>query len=117
MTRIQRLFRHHIRTPSNPSGRIRREVCFFEHRVKTGKAVPSSGKCWYSDRKDNERVAEAHHIDYAHPFKVVWLCFHHHRKLERGKVKLRKRMVWDYTSLIDGIAKFGNRVSKEEVPF
>lgn len=105
--RIQRRFRHHVRTPHNPRGRIYRERCAFAGRGK--------GECWaHVLTPEGVPVAEAHHVEYASPWKVVWLCTSHHRKVERKTVRLRKRDVWDYTSLIEPIGKPGLRV---DAPF
>jgi hypothetical protein len=86
-TAVARLFRAHVDTPSNRlrgrSCRIHREACAF-HPGVTG---------------------EAHHVDYARPFLVAWLCARCHRRVDHGGVKLLKKHVWDYTSLIDGVAK------------
>ncbi len=54
-------------------------------------------------------VGEAHHVDYERPFLVAWLCQSCHRKVDHGGLRLYKKYVWDYTSLIDGIAKLGLR--------
>jgi hypothetical protein len=77
--RVARRFRHHIRTPRNPKGRIHREACQF---------------C------PNPRPAQAHHVDYSEPYKVVWCCDCCHRDIEAGAIKVLKKHVWDYTSLI-----------------
>lgn len=78
--RVARRFRHHVRTKRNPRGRIRREPC----------QVDGCG----------EEKSEAHHIDYSKPFVVVWLCFTHHRHVERKKLRIKKRWIWDYSSLL-----------------
>lgn len=101
-TRVQRRFRHHLRGPNNPSGRIHREPCAFEGL--------KHGRCWYAQRAHGELIAEAHHLDYEQPFCVVWLCTHHHRQVERHVLKVWKRMIWDYTSLIDHVARHALRV-------
>lgn len=78
--RVARRFRHHVRTKHNPRGRIRREPCCL---------------CGGLARKTH-----AHHVDYTETFKVVWLCFTHHREVERGLHKIKGSMIWDYTSLV-----------------
>lgn len=105
-TRVQRRFRHHLRGPRNPLGRIHREECCF-----TG---GKHGSCWYLQKAHGDVVAEAHHLSYDAPFRVVWLCTTHHRRVERGTLKVPKRAIWDYTSLVDGVAKHGLRV---DAPF
>jgi hypothetical protein len=77
--RVARRFRHHVRTVSNPRGRIIREACTF---------CPAGA------------TAGGHHLDYAKPFVVVWACEPCHRKIERGEIKIRAKDVWDYTSLV-----------------
>ena len=76
--RIARRFRHHVQTPKNPKGRIHREPCVVCKNILT----------------------DAHHVDYTQTFKVVWLCFKCHRKVERGRLKITKKMIWDYSSLV-----------------
>lgn len=82
--RVQQRFRWHIYTPRNPRGRIIR---------------PS--RCWKCPRKAGKTPIEAHHIDYAQPFVVAWLCFSCHRRVEAGTLKLYSRDLHDYTSLIN----------------
>jgi hypothetical protein len=102
--RVARRFRHHVRTVSNPKGRIIRESCPF---------CPIYA------------FAEAHHLDYAKPFLVVWSCSSCHRKIEQGKIKVLARHVWDYTSLVVkrprgwrfGRAERAAPPTTEEVPF
>lgn len=97
--RVARLFRAHVDTPSN---RARRRSCRIVRQP-----------ChWHPDEP-----GEAHHIDYEKPFVVVWVglrcgC---HRKVDHGAVKIPKRAIWDYTSLIEGpygVAKMGLRVDE-----
>ena len=80
LDRVQRRFRHHIRTNWNPKGRIRREICAF---------------C-----ENPHLPTEAHHVDYTRPFLVVWVCTSCHRRLEHGSLRVRKRDLWDYSSLV-----------------
>jgi hypothetical protein len=77
-TRIGRRFRGHVRTETNPKGRIHREPCYF-HR---------------------EMIGEAHHPDYDQPWAVVWLCSSCHRRADHGTLRVTKKMIWDYTSLV-----------------
>ena len=76
--RVQCRFRYHVRTRCHPQGRIHRESCGFC-------AAP---------------YAEAHHVDYAHPFRVVWACVSCHRKIEHGSLRIRQKHVWDYSSVV-----------------
>lgn len=71
-----------MRTRSNPRGRIHREPCPW---------CPAGAE---------PAKSEAHHISYRNPFKVVWCCFSHHRKIEAGSVKVFKKHVWDYKSVV-----------------
>ncbi len=77
-TRVARRFRYHVRSSYNPRGRIHREPCVF------------CGK----------RKAEAHHPDYEKAFLVVWACDSCHRKIEHKTLKIGKRHLHDYSSLI-----------------
>lgn len=98
--RIARRFRHHVRTPSNPRGRIHREpccLCGLEPYELDAEGRPLFGCC---------RV-QAHHPDHERPFLVAWLCDEHHRDVEDGKRRLLKRHLWDYTSLVAPITKPG----------
>ena len=91
--RVSRMFRHHVRNPSHPRGRIHREACHWHPNV----------------------VGEAHHLDYAHPWRVVWAggeecgC---HRRIDHGSLKVPQRAIWDYSSLIEAVAKPGLRRTK-----
>jgi hypothetical protein len=94
--RVARLFRAHVDTPSNRrrgrSCRIQRRDCHWHPGV----------------------TAEAHHVDYARPFAVVWagLLCGCHRRIEHGTLTVTRRAIWDYTSLIEGpfgIARPGGR--------
>ena len=76
--RAGRRFRHHVRTATNPKGRIHREACF-----------------WHPDR-----TGEFHHLDYDLPFKGVWCCTFCHREIDHGTRKVPKRAVCDYSSLV-----------------
>lgn len=89
--RVARRFRGHVRTPSNPRGRIHRESCH-----------------WHPDVE-----AEFHHIDYANPWRGAWLgltcgC---HRRVEHGTLRIPAKAIWDYTSLIEspGVGRPGGR--------
>jgi hypothetical protein len=79
--RAHKRFQRHVRTTSNPRGRIRREPCFADpaHAIE----------------------AEAHHPDYTRPFLVLWVCLSCHRKVDHGSLKFKKTDLWDYTSLIN----------------
>lgn len=87
--RIAERFRSHVRTPSNPKGRIIREFC--TECAKSGV----------------QKKAEAHHPDYRKPFKVAWLCYGHHRSADHGGLELTERDFWDYTSLVRPLLKPG----------
>lgn len=89
--RVGNRFKRHVRTKSNPRGRIIRPE-----------------KCTYCPRRagelfDSGLITEIQgcHLDYAHPFAVLWLCQGCHRKLERGTLRWRKRDVHDYSSLVN----------------
>jgi hypothetical protein len=89
--RVAERFRSHVRTPSNPGGRIHRERC-----------------PWHPEKERSE----AHHPDYSKPFLVVWCCFGCHRKIDHGSLVPTKTHIWDYTSLIASVERpglFGNR--------
>ena len=77
--RMARRFRHHINRHSNPYGRVLRLPCF---------------NC-----KNILRQSDAHHIDYAKWYVVVWVCSPCHRLVERGLV-IPARAVCDYGSLL-----------------
>ena len=88
--RVARRFRGHVRTPSNPRGRIHREKCAFCPQEPV--LVPSPiGEI---------PAVGAHHVDYARAFLGVWLCEKCHRAVERGELRILKRHLWDYTSLV-----------------
>ena len=81
--RANRRFLRHVRSVSNPKGRIHREACF---------------------RKDCDcpaGQAEAHHPDYTRPFLVLWVCVSDHRRVEQGTLKYRKTDLWNYESLVN----------------
>lgn len=73
--------RHHIWTPRSPHRRI--------HRLY---------RCCHCHR---ECQTEAHHVDYTRPFLVSWLCTSCHRKVEAGSIKLGKRHMFNYESLVN----------------
>lgn len=77
--RVQALFRRHVRTPCHPRGRIHREMCYWHPETELG---------------------QAHHLDYARPFRVVWCCEKCHRDIELGWLKVPTRAIWDYTELL-----------------
>lgn len=93
--RVQRRFRHHVRTKWNPTGRIHREACRW-----CPKNVSVSEPETEDEARANKQLSEAHHPDYDRPFVVVWVCYEHHRAIERGEIRFGKRDVWDYTSLV-----------------
>lgn len=78
--RAHKRFQRHVRTTSNPRGRIHRETCFV---------------------KGCGLEAEAHHPDYTKPFLVLWVCTSHHRMVDHGSLKFTKLDLWDYSSLIN----------------
>lgn len=88
--RYERRFRGHVQTLSNPKGRIVRLPCAFF--VDCG-----------------SYVAEAHHIKYEPDwtFIVVWTCASCHRKVEYGSLRVGKRQICDYTSLVRNILRPG----------
>jgi hypothetical protein len=89
--RVSRLFRHHVRTPSNPLGRIHRESCWF--------CVQNALKGGYPRLEHLPPVA-GHHVDYARPFRVVWCCESHHRQVDHGTLQVPQRAICDYSSLV-----------------
>lgn len=102
MRRVQRLFRAHVQMPSNPMGRIVRQTCYFCRLTAMRGGYP---------HLEHLPPAPAHHVDYAHPFKVVWCCDSHHRQIDHGALRLPLKAICDYTSLIEapGVAKKGLR--------
>ncbi len=50
---------------------------------------------------------QAHHVDHSKPWLVAWLCDEHHRAVEAGRIRLGKRLLFDYSSLIEPITKPG----------
>lgn len=34
--------------------------------------------------------SEAHHLDYAHPLAIRWMCFKHHREIGHGQIVTAK---------------------------
>ena len=81
--RCARRFRYHVNTRSNPRGRIFRLPCVF---------CPLD--------RGTQQPSEAHHVDYAKPFLVAWLCEVHHRMVDHGSLKLQARMLCDYSGLV-----------------
>lgn len=114
--RVARRFRHHVRTPWNPLGRIQRDLCFFCVRNALAGGYP---------RLEHLSTVSAHHVDYARPFVVVWACDSHHRQIDHGVLRIPLRAICDYTSLIEapGVAQRGNRYESrlrtgtDDVPF
>lgn len=94
--RMARRFRGHVLTPSNPRGRIGRLPCVFYQRKSRGKLL--SPDC-------HGEPADFHHINYGEPFVGVWLCRICHRRVDHRGLRLTRRMICDYTSLIEPIAK------------
>lgn len=94
--RYERRFRHYILCNSNPRGRIVRLPCTF---------------C-------GDMAAEAHHLKYEPDwaFIVVWTCVSCHRKIEHGSLKVRRKHVYDYTSLVASVARPGGRVENRREP-
>lgn len=92
--RVARLLRGHVRTPSNPDGRIVRLACAFWRGVRIGRhKIPQPLACLGDD-------AEAHHVDYARPFAVVWLCRNCHAMVHNRQLVLYPSLVCDYSSLV-----------------
>jgi hypothetical protein len=92
--RVAKRFRSYIRTPSNPTGRIHREPCFFcvHERLAQGYTLV-----------DIEQIlpkAEGHHVDYNKPFVVIWSCGSHHRQIDHGTLLVPRIAICDYTSLV-----------------
>lgn len=99
--RVARRFRHHVRTTSNPRGRIHREPCF--NIRECGSTKP----------------ADAHHVDYNQPFLVLWVCVNCHRKVDHNSLKFKKSDLWDYSSVVRvrGKTWAENRPVRDDVPF
>lgn len=99
-TKIAHTFRSHVDTPSNRahgrSCRIHREPCFAcaADYYAALQAFPTI------NFKPPLEPGEAHHIDYVRPFVVVWVCHRHHREVDHGSLKIPKKAIWDYSSLI-----------------
>jgi hypothetical protein len=100
--RVAKRFRAHVRTPSNPKGRIHREKCFFCKRE-----YPLPEEWPHLPR------ADAHHVDYSRPFVVAWLCFRHHRAVDHGR-KLPPTALHDYSSLVAPLLKRGLEGNKNQ---
>ena len=63
-------------------------------------------------------LAQAHHLDYSKPFLVVWVgescgC---HRRLEHGTLRIPKKAVYDYSSLVAGVHRPHTRRSRYDMP-
>lgn len=91
---VEDIFRRWVDKPSKP-GRIHREGCPFCRR----------------ERKSQCTASEFHHLSYRNPFRGVWCCNSHHRKIEHGTVKVREMDIWDYRSLIP--QKYQKRYSEQ----
>lgn len=89
--RIGRLFRQHVRTSYNPLGRIVRDPCWYCAK----EAVAGNGP-----RLEYLPPGEFHHVDYSKPFLGAWLCHRHHRLIDHGALRLSKRALRDYSSLV-----------------
>lgn len=96
--RVARLFRHHVQRPGNPRGRIVRLPCTFWHGFRRGPhfVVPQPADCL-------GEPAAAHHVDYAHPFRVVWLCTNCHMAVHARRLRVVPSMICDYTSLVANV--------------
>lgn len=88
--RVGRRFRKHVRTASNPRGKIIRPDCCSRCPRKTGQLYNSGGHV----------EIQACHVDYRKPFLVLWLCQGCHRRLEQNTLTVRKRDLYDYSSLV-----------------
>jgi hypothetical protein len=100
--RIAERFRSHVRTKSNPRGRIHREKCYFCTRE-----YPNPEEWPHLPR------ADAHHVDYARPFVVAWLCFRHHRAVDHGRA-LPPTALHDYFSLVAPLIRRGLEGNKNQ---
>lgn len=74
-------FRHHVWSPRFPHRRIMRPW-----------------HCCHCRAKDVQ--VEAHHVDYSNPFLVSWLCRSCHRRVEAGSIRLGRKHLFDYSSLV-----------------
>lgn len=81
--RAARRFRHHIQTPSNPRGRVVRLPCVF---------------CPLEEALN--RFSEAHHPNHKIWWVVVWACERCHRMIEHGSLRVLKKHLFDYSSLL-----------------
>jgi hypothetical protein len=106
--RVTRLFRYHVNTKSNPRGRILRMLCAF--------CLPNK----------QITISQFHHVDYKKPFRGVWVCESHHRKIELGTTKITEHKICDYTALVAPLLRPATSVAmrashvkkiKEPVPF
>lgn len=100
--RVERLFRAHVQSRRNPGGRIVRLPCVFWGGVRGRWPQPQPPDCL-------GEPADAHHVDYEHPFRVAWLCFKCHRRVERGTLRITPRLICDYTSLVANIRRVSAR--------
>lgn len=97
--RVARLMRAHVRTPSNPRGRIIRPSCVFWLGVRIGRhKIPQPPTCMGDD-------AQAHHVDYDRPFAVVWLCRNCHSMVHNRLLTVYPSLVHDYSSLIQPLLR------------
>lgn len=96
MRRAQRHFRQHVDTPHNRkagrSCRIVRQKCYF---------------CLLEKPQMEPYLPPApfHHLDYKHPFRGVWCCDSHHRKIDHGSLEVPKDAIRDYTSDVEVVAR------------
>lgn len=104
VTRAVRRFRQQVWSPKHPERRIVRMYRCVNWR-----------KCGSKDVQ-----TEGHHIDYDHPFIVVWVCRSCHRLIESGSLRVLQRWVYNYESLVKEVLRHrrtGEVVCREAVPF
>jgi hypothetical protein len=110
---IARKFRHHVQARWNPKGRIVRLPCVFYGGYARGRHVFEEPPMCLGD------LVDAHHVDYARPFAVVWLCRTCHALVHRRKLRVVPSMVCDYSSLVQNLhrkkAGHGNRSRSREL--
>jgi hypothetical protein len=63
---------HHLTKEQRFKANVRRKTGM---RIKRGSLIRQP--CEVCDTQVN---VEAHHDDYGQPYKVIWLCFKHHRQ-------------------------------------